>query len=60
MLLNEDAVLIKGDREMKRLWLAGTVAAGLCAGRDYGYPVAQNAVQLADEILAELAKEKTK
>ena len=59
-MLWSDDVLNKGDRAAKRLWLAGTVAAGLCAGRDYGYPVAENAVRLADEILEQLAMEKTK
>lgn len=59
-MLWSDEVLKENSHAMKRLWLSGTIAAGLCAGRDYGYPVAQNAVALADEILAELAKEKTK
>jgi len=42
-----------------RLWLAGTIAAGLCADGDFK-SVAENAVLLADQLLEELAKEKTK
>lgn len=58
-MLWSDDVLNKGDRAAKRLWLAGTIAAGLCADGDFK-DVAENAVMLADQLLAELAKEKTK
>ena len=58
MLLSNE-VLEENSREMKRLWLAGTIAAGLCADGDFK-DVAENAVMLADQLLAELAKEKTK
>ena len=58
-MLWSDDVLNKGDRAAKRLWLAGTIAAGLCADGDFK-DVAENAVMLADQLLAELAKENTK
>ena len=44
-----------------RLWLAGTIAAGFAAyGQRSPTYMAQLSVELADAILAELAKEKTK
>ena len=56
-MLWSDEVLEENSREMKRLWLAGTIAAGLCARSDRGlYMVEQDAVELADKLLAELAK----
>jgi len=62
-MLWSDDVLKENSRDMKRLWLAGTIAAGLCADGDFK-DVAENAVLLADQLLAELNKgsrwEKTK
>lgn len=58
MLLNEDAVLIKGDRAAKRLWLAGTIAAGMAANNHNWF--AEDAVYMADKLLEALEKEKTK
>jgi hypothetical protein len=56
MLWSEE-VLEENSREMKRLWLSGTIAAGLCARSDKGlYMVEQKAVELADLILEELNK----
>jgi frataxin-like iron-binding protein CyaY len=56
-MLWSDDVLNKGDRAAKRLWLAGTIAAGLVSDEDHGdWVTAQNAVALADLILEELAK----
>jgi hypothetical protein len=43
-----------------RLWLAGTIAAGLCADGLRGEHVAQQAVKVADMVLEELAKGGTK
>jgi hypothetical protein len=54
-MLWSDEVLKENSHEMKRLWLAGTIAAGLCADGDFN-SVAENAVLLADQLLAELAK----
>lgn len=60
-MLWSDEVLDKNSREMKRLWLAGTIAAGFATNsqRSPTY-MAQLSVELADLLLAELAKEKTK
>ncbi len=58
-MLWSEQIAERNSREMKRLWLAGTIAAGLCADGDFK-SVAENAVLLADQLLAELAKEKTK
>lgn len=59
-MLWSDEVLKENSREMKRLWLAGTIAAGMCAdGENWGY-VPTTCVEMADKILEELAKEKTK
>jgi len=44
----------ENSREMKRLWLAGTIAAGLCAHGVAGDRVVQRSVELADLILEEL------
>ena len=55
MKLWPDEVLEENSREMKRLWLAGTIAAGLAANGDF-IDVAKNAVWLADKLLDELAK----
>jgi len=46
--------------EEKRLWLAGTIAASLCSYGDTGEYIAERAVEMADLLLEELAKEKTK
>lgn len=43
-----------------RLWLAGTIAASLCSYGDTGEYIAERAVEMADLLLEELAKEKTK
>jgi hypothetical protein len=65
-MLWSDEVLKENDREMKRLWLAGTIAAGLAANGRYSPDegVVLCAVGMADAILVELAKnnpwEKTK
>jgi len=63
-MLWSDEVLEENSREMKRLWLAGTIAAGMCAdGENWGY-VPTACVEMADKILEELNKgsrwEKTK
>ena len=58
-MLWSDDVLNKRDRAAKRLWLAGTIAAGIMANGSSRF-VCVDAVWLADEILEELAKEKTK
>lgn len=58
-MLWSDDVLNKGDRAAKRLWLAGTIAAGMCAFGNFK-DVAENAVTLADKLLEELAKGDTK
>jgi hypothetical protein len=59
-MLWSDDVLDKNSREMERLWLAGTIAAGLCADGLRGEHVAQQAVKVADMVLEELAKGGTK
>jgi hypothetical protein len=61
-MLWSEHVLDRNSREMERLWLSGTIAAGLAAnGR---YEMDENmvlcAVTMADAILVELSKEKTK
>lgn len=59
-MLWSDDVLNKADHAAKRLWLAGTIAAGMCAdGENWGY-VPTGCVEMADLILEELKKEKTK
>ena len=58
MLWSEE-VLKENSHEMKRLWLAGTIAAGMCAFGNFK-DVAENAVALADKLLEELAKGDTK
>jgi hypothetical protein len=57
-MLWSDDVLNKGDRAAKRLWLAGTIAAGLAANGRYSPDegVVLCAVGMADAILVELAK----
>ena len=55
-MLWSDEVLTENSREMKRLWLAGTIAAGFCADGTRGEYVAQKSVELADLILEELNK----
>jgi hypothetical protein len=56
-MLWSNEVLEENSREMKRLWLAGTIAAGMCANSDKSlYMVEQKAVELADKLLAELNK----
>jgi hypothetical protein len=58
-MLWSDAVLEENSREMKRLWLAGTIAAGMCASAEVSWGlVPAQAVAVADLILEELAKEK--
>lgn len=64
-MLWSDDVLNKGDRAAKRLWLAGTIAAGMCASAEVSWgTVPEQSVTLADLILEELNKgnrwEKTK
>ena len=63
-MLWSDEVLKENSHEMKRLWLAGTIAAGFCADAQRGEYVAKRCVELADMILEELNKgsrwEKTK
>lgn len=52
-----DDVIDKNDREAKRLWLAGTIAAGMCASAEVSWKtVPAQAVELADAILGELTK----
>jgi len=63
-MLWSDDVLKENDRDMKRLWLAGTIAAGMCAdGENWEY-VPTSCVEMADKILEALNKgnkwEKTK
>ena len=53
-----DDVIDKNDREAKRLWLAGTIAAGMAANNHNWF--AEDAVYMADKLLEELAKEKAK
>ena len=57
-MLWSDEVLEENSREMKRLWLAGTIAAGLAANGRYSPDgnMVLCAVTMADAILAELAK----
>jgi hypothetical protein len=57
-MLWSDEVLKENSHEMKRLWLAGTIAAGMAANNHTWF--AEDAVCMADTILEELAKEKTK
>ena len=60
-MLWSDEVLEENSHAMKRLWLAGTIAAGFAAyGQRSPTYMAQLSVELADQLLAELAKEKTK
>jgi len=54
-MLWSDAVLEENSHDMKRLWLAGTIAAGMCA-RGPSRSVVAEAVELADQLLAELNK----
>jgi hypothetical protein len=55
-MLWSDDVLKENSHDMKRLWLAGTIAAGLCADGLRGEHVAQQAVKVADMVLEELNK----
>ena len=57
-MLWSDDVLNKGDRAAKRLWLAGTIAAGLAANRKHELDenMVLCAVTMADAILEELTK----
>jgi hypothetical protein len=57
-MLWSDEVLKENSHEMKRLWLAGTLAAGILASG--GRRSCLDAVWVADLILEELKKEKTK
>ena len=58
-MLWSDDMLNKADHAAKRLWLAGTIAAGLVAnGQDGDHVAARDAVELADLILEELEKTK--
>jgi hypothetical protein len=63
-MLWSDEVLKENSHEMKRLWLAGTIAAGMCADGENGGYVSTACVEMADKILEELNKgsrwEKTK
>jgi len=64
-MLWSDEVLAENSREMKRLWLAGTIAAGMCASAEVSWGhIPTQAVVVADLILEELNKgnkwEKTK
>jgi hypothetical protein len=54
-MLWSDDVLERNSRDMKRLWLAGTIAAGMCASAEVSWRVIPaQAVTVADLILAEL------
>jgi hypothetical protein len=56
MLWSEE-VLKENSHEMKRLWLAGTLAAGMCASAKVAWvDVPAQAVVVADLILEELNK----
>lgn len=57
MLWSEE-VLKENSHEMKRLWLAGTIAAGLAANGRYELDenLVSCAVTMADAILGELTK----
>ena len=56
-MLWSDEVLEENSREMKRLWLAGTIAAGMCASAEVAWvQVPAQAVVVADLILEELNK----
>jgi hypothetical protein len=57
-MLWSDDVLNKRDRAAKRLWLAGTIAAGLAANGKYELDenMVLCAVTMADAILGELTK----
>jgi len=58
-MLWSDEVLKENSHEMKRLWLAGTIAAGMLSEDQLSWDdVPFEAVELADKLLAELAKEK--
>lgn len=57
-MLWSDDVLNKADHAAKRLWLVGTLAAGILASG--GGRSCLDAVWVADLILEELKKEKTK
>jgi hypothetical protein len=60
-MLWSDDVLNKADRAAKRLWLTGTIAAGMLSEDQLGWDdVPFEAVTMADKILEELAKDKTK
>lgn len=54
-MLWSDEVLKENSHEMKRLWLAGTIAAGICASGQGSFAIVK-AVEMADAILAELNK----
>jgi hypothetical protein len=59
-MLWSDQVLEENSRDMKRLWLAGTIAAGMCASAEVSWGlIPEQAVRVADLILEELAKEKS-
>jgi len=56
-MLWSDEVLKENSHEMKRLWLAGTIAAGMLTEDHLAWDdVPFEAVELADKLLAELAK----
>ena len=56
-MLWSDDVLKENSHEMKRLWLAGTIAAGMCASAEVSWrTVPEQYVTLADHLLAELNK----
>lgn len=61
-MLWSDDVLDKNDRAAKRLWLTGTIAAGMAANPNYKLSgkLLVACVETADLILDELLKEKTK
>lgn len=65
-MLWSDQVLEENSRDMKRLWLAGTIVAGLAANPKYALDIGMvaSAVNMADAVLVELDKnnpwEKTK
>jgi len=61
-MLWSDEVLDKNSREMKRLWLTGTIAAGMAANPTYKLSgkLLVACVETADLILDELLKEKAK
>lgn len=53
-----DDALNKKDHAAKRLWLAGTIAAGMAANNHNWF--AEDAVYMADKLLEALEKEKSK